>query len=93
MFFLLGGNNEKKARKAERKQHRKMGEMTDRAREIFMAGRFPVVTTDEVEGRRIAKVLGLVCCRGFDSEEAFFARPPGLVSSYHCIAELLTAIL
>ena len=72
MFFLLGGNNEKKARKAERKQHRKMGEMTDRAREIFMAGRFPVVTTDEVEGRRIAKVLGLVCCRGFDSEEAFF---------------------
>lgn len=72
MFFLLGGNSEKKARKAERKQHRKMGEMTDRAREIFMAGRFPVVTTDEVEGRRIAKVLGLVCCRGFDSEEAFF---------------------
>ena len=73
MFFLLGGNSEKKARKAERKQHRKMGEMTDRAREIFMAGRFPVVTTDEVEGRRIAKVLGLVCCRGFDSEEAFFS--------------------
>ena len=72
MFFLLGGNSEKKARKAERKQHRKMGEMTDRAREIFMAGRFPVVTTDDVEGRRIAKVLGLVCCRGFDSEEAFF---------------------
>ena len=25
-----------------------------------------------MEGRRIAKVLGLVCCRGFDSDEAFF---------------------
>lgn len=72
MFFLLGGNSEKKARKAEKKQHRKSGEMTERAREIFMAGRFPVVTTHEVEGRRIAKVLGLVCCRGFDSEETFF---------------------
>lgn len=33
---------------------------------------FPVVTTHQVEGRRIAKVLGLVCCRGYDSEEAFF---------------------
>ncbi|MDR1659250.1 MAG: hypothetical protein LBR94_02770, partial [Desulfovibrio sp.] len=35
-------------------------------------GRFPVVTTHQVKGRRIVKVLGLVCCRGFDSEEAFF---------------------
>lgn len=43
-----------------------------RVREIFNAGRFPVVTTHQVEGRRIAKVLGLVCCRGFDSEEAFY---------------------
>lgn len=31
-----------------------------------------MVTTHQVEGRRIAKVLGLVCCRGYDSEEAFF---------------------
>ena len=41
-------------------------------RDVFLAGRFPVVTTHQVEGRRIAKVLGLVCCRGYDSEEAFF---------------------
>lgn len=69
MFFLLGGN-EKKARKAE-----KQGQMSDantRVRDVFLAGRFPVVTTHQVEGRRIAKVLGLVCCRGFDSDEAFF---------------------
>ncbi|WP_165072323.1 YbjQ family protein [Desulfovibrio sp. ZJ200] len=69
MFFLLGGN-EKKARKAEKQAQ--MPEADSRVRDVFLAGRFPVVTTHQVEGRRIAKVLGLVCCRGFDSEEAFF---------------------
>lgn len=66
MFFLLGGD--KKARKSDKQN----AESTARIREAFNAGRFPVVTTHQVEGRRIAKVLGLVCCRGFDSEEAFF---------------------
>ncbi len=68
MFFLMG--NDKKNRKSE-----KPGKPTAdsiRVREIFQTGRFPVVTTHQVEGRRIAKVLGLVCCRGFDSEEAFY---------------------
>ena len=69
MFFLLGGH-EKKGRKAERSAG--VSDASDRVREIFLAGRFPVVTTHQVEGRRIAKVLGLVCCRGFDSDEAFF---------------------
>ncbi len=69
MFFLLGGH-EKKGRKAERSAG--ISDASDRVREVFLAGRFPVVTTHQVEGRRIAKVLGLVCCRGFDSDEAFF---------------------
>lgn len=66
MFMLLGGN-EKKTRKEVAR-----GENLDRIKELFGAGRFPVVTTQVFEGRPIAKVLGLVCCRGFDSEEAFF---------------------
>ena len=69
MFFLLGGSD-KKARKAERQSRTPAAD--SRVREAFLAGRFPVVTTHQVEGRKIAKVLGLVCCRGFDSEEAFF---------------------
>ncbi|MBQ9407664.1 MAG: hypothetical protein IJU37_13135 [Desulfovibrio sp.] len=69
MFFLLGGQDRKK-RKGE-KQAGSNG-ATEKVREIFLAGRFPVVTTHTVEGRHIAKVLGLVCCRGYDSEEAFF---------------------
>lgn len=69
MFFLMG-SQEKKNRKTEKPGRRADG--NDMAREIFLAGRFPVVTTHQVEGRRIAKVLGLVCCRGFDSDEAFF---------------------
>ena len=69
MFFLLGGHD-KKSRKAERTVG--ISDASARVREVFLAGRFPVVTTHQVEGRRIAKVLGLVCCRGFDSDEAFF---------------------
>ena len=69
MFFLLGGHD-KKSRKAERTVG--ISDASARVREVFLAGRFPVVTTHQVEGRPIAKVLGLVCCRGFDSEEAFF---------------------
>ena len=69
MFFLLGGHV-KKGRKVERSAG--ISDASDRVREVFLAGRFPVVTTHQVEGRRIAKVLGLVCCRGFDSDEAFF---------------------
>lgn len=67
MLFLMGGND-KKAQKAAPKS----SEGVERAKEYFASGRFPVVTTDIVEDRSIAKVLGLVCCRGFDSEEAFF---------------------
>lgn len=66
---LLLGGHEKKGRKAERSAG--VSDASDRVREVFLAGRFPVVTTHQVEGRRIAKVLGLVCCRGFDSDEAF----------------------
>ena len=66
MFMLLGGN-EKKVQK-ETAQSDKLAKV----KELFSTGRFPVVTTQVFEGRAIAKVLGLVCCRGFDSEEAFF---------------------
>lgn len=69
MLFLLG-SNDKKARKTEPRPVK--NETNAKVREIFLAGRFPVVTTHQVEGRRIMKVLGLVCCRGYDSEEAFF---------------------
>lgn len=67
MFFLLGGN-EKKTRKAPAKAD----DVSVRVKDLFLSGRFPVVTTDRVEGKEISKVLGLVCCRGYDSEEAFF---------------------
>lgn len=67
MFFLLGGND-KKARKTPVKSNG----VSEQVKELFLSGRFPVVTTDRVEGKEISKVLGLVCCRGYDSEEAFF---------------------
>ena len=67
MFFLLGGD-ERKVKKATPKA----GENVTRVRELFLSGRFPVVTTPQIEGKALGKVLGLVVCRGYDSEEAFF---------------------
>jgi hypothetical protein len=66
MLFLLGTNNkqQKPARKVEN---------VDRVKELFNAGRFPVVTTEKLDDdRKVGKILGLVACRGFDSEEAFY---------------------
>lgn len=67
MFFLLGGD-EKKAKKVAPKGQENMG----RVKELFLSGRFPVVTTPNLEGKNLGKVLGLVVCRGYDSEDAFF---------------------
>jgi uncharacterized protein YbjQ (UPF0145 family) len=67
MLFLLSSGEKK-----NKKQQAAPAEGIDKVKEIFQAGRFPVVTTETVEGRSISKVLGFVCCRGFDSEDAFF---------------------
>ena len=69
MLFLLG-SSDKKARKTDTRPAK--NDTNAKVKEIFLSGRFPVVTTHQVEGRRIMKVLGLVCCRGYDSDEAFF---------------------
>jgi hypothetical protein len=67
MLFLLGG--EKKKKKAQEESV----ENLDRVREVFLAGRFPVVTTTDLDmSRQVSKVLGLVVCRGYDSEQTFF---------------------
>ncbi len=69
MLFLLGDNTKKKKKNEARPTE---NTANTKAKEIFLSGRFPVVTTHHVEGRNILKVLGLVCCRGYDSDEAFF---------------------
>ena len=66
MLFLFGG--EKKKKKVQGSV-----ENMDRVKEIFQAGRFPVVTTSDLDhNRKVSKVLGLVVCRGYDSEQTFF---------------------
>ena len=68
LSFFMGG--EKKAR--DRHEELKRGPRLKNAKELFYSGKFPVVTTPLIKGRRIRKVLGLVSGRGFDSECAFF---------------------
>lgn len=62
----MGGQNKKG-------KSQKSVENLDRVKELFRVGRFPVVTTAIIDDeRKIGKVLGLVACRGFDSEDAFY---------------------
>ncbi len=68
MFFLMGANDKKTKKSSSQK-----AENLERVKELFSAGRFPVVTTQDLgEDRKIGRVLGLVVFRGYDSEEAFF---------------------
>ncbi|MDR2503807.1 MAG: hypothetical protein LBD82_05430 [Deltaproteobacteria bacterium] len=67
MFFLMSGGGNK------RSSGQKKVENLEKVKELFSVGRFPVVTTAVIdEDRPIGKVLGLVACRGFDSEDAFY---------------------
>lgn len=66
MLFLLGGN------KKEAKPRTDMPENMDQIREVFLSGRFPVVTTEDIEDKKMGKVLGLVVARAYDAEDAFF---------------------
>ena len=69
MFTLLSGTD----KKAQKEVAQSSGSSNlEKVKELFGNGKFPVVTTQVFEGRPIAKVLGLVCCRGFDSEDTFF---------------------
>jgi hypothetical protein len=62
MLFSLGG--EKKIQLVEN---------MDKAKEIFQAGCFPVVTTHYLDNnRKVSKVLGLIAFRGYDLEQTFF---------------------
>ncbi len=69
MLSLFTGP-EKKVRKQT--DEIKRGQRLQNAKEQFFTGRFPVVTTPLIKGRRIRKVLGLVSGRSYDTECAFY---------------------
>jgi len=51
----------------------KRGQRLQNAKDMFYSGKFPVVTTPAMKGRRIKKVLGLVHGRAYDAECALFS--------------------
>lgn len=67
-MFFFNGNKEKKKQRSKVKKD----SILEKSKELFLGGKFPVVTTDTVEGKRISKVLGLVCSRAYDADDAFF---------------------
>jgi uncharacterized protein YbjQ (UPF0145 family) len=66
MLFLLGNSDKKQRKNLDNDENFR------RVKELFTNGRFPVVTTESIEDKAVERVLGLVACRGYDSEEAFF---------------------
>ena len=48
----------------------------EQAREIYMQGKFKIVTTEHIENRSVKFVFGLVVTRGYNPDNAFF----GLIS-------------
>lgn len=67
MFFLLSGADKKKKAPIRRMEN------LDKVKELFLTGRFPVVTTTVLgEDRKVGRVLGLVVSRGYDSEDTFY---------------------
>ncbi len=67
LFSLIGGTDRKTSKIPNART-----ENLERIKTLFASGRFPVATTETIQGRKIGKVLGLVVCRAYDSEEAFF---------------------
>ncbi|MBI4804115.1 MAG: hypothetical protein HY795_02645 [Desulfovibrio sp.] len=51
----------------------KRGQRLQHAKDMFYSGKFPVVTTPAMKGRRIKKVLGLVHGRGYEAEIALLS--------------------
>lgn len=70
MLFLFGGGEKKKNKTTP--VEAKRDQRIQNARETFQTGKFPVVTTPMIDGRKVRLVRGLVSCRGFDSESAFY---------------------
>lgn len=44
----------------------------DSARELFTSGQFQVVTTKEMPGKVLRRIVGLAAFRGYDMEQAFY---------------------
>ncbi|WP_461209906.1 hypothetical protein [Desulfocurvus sp. DL9XJH121] len=42
------------------------------AKDLFTSGQFPVVTTKDMPGKTVRRIVGLAAFRGYDMEQAFY---------------------
>lgn len=47
-------------------------EKLDSAKDLFTSGQFQVVTTKEMPGKEVRRIIGLAAYRGYDMEQAFY---------------------
>ena len=47
-------------------------EKLDSAKDLFTSGQFQVVTTKEMPGKDVRRIIGLAAYRGYDMEQAFY---------------------
>lgn len=53
-------------------QETKMANQLQSAKELFTSGQFPVVTTKDMPGKTVKRIIGLAAFRGYDMEQAFY---------------------
>ncbi|BBD08107.1 heavy metal-binding domain-containing protein [Desulfovibrio ferrophilus] len=53
-------------------QETRMPDKIQSAKDLFTSGQFPVVTTKEMPGKNVKRIIGLAAFRGYDMEQAFY---------------------
>ncbi len=66
---LLFGKPDKKS---QNKDNSKNDARITQARDAYLAGKLKIVTTDEVSGREVQGTFGLIVCRGYIFDNAFY---------------------
>ncbi len=72
MALLFGAPN----RKVRPKEDSRKDQRLELAREVYQSGKIKIVTTEDIQGRDVQWTFGLIVCRSFIFEKAFY----GLIS-------------
>ncbi|MFW5837699.1 MAG: hypothetical protein ACOCVM_06790 [Desulfovibrionaceae bacterium] len=72
MALLFGAPN----RKVRPKEDSRKDQRLELAREVYQSGKIKIVTTEDIQGRDVQWTFGLIVCRSFIFDKAFY----GLIS-------------
>lgn len=68
MAIFKGAKGKAKPEDDEQKPDARVGQ----AKDVYMAGRFKIVTVDMIPGREVLGTFGLIVCRSYSFDNAFY---------------------